>query len=701
MLYKKFGGDNFAAQMVGEAKLRQLKQVDTPYLSASGPGFVARKRGGTNEVWLEEVAENERTPGWQIVTTLRNSDEERVGVRTDAKIRKVGEPSNWGPEIYIGRGLLMMFIVPPQLRLFKHSYAIEGEISGTITEHRVWAYAQKPGYLSVGRVKPWQKKPGPKRLLLPVMRGLEKFIGYGTAHDYRSDEFPGFGRSDWGALRETVGIQYPTGFAGFYVSDGVERCSIVALNSKVVGTGGFGIPTAHATLDIVSFTSDFTLDAIQTREVPLPVGIGGTGQNLCASNPITISPGVVCIISCEVFEPRRWYDGKMQGDFYLSIYDIGKSEWAISAKKIVPEVANAARDYPYPEHVVRGRNASGRIVSVSYGDTTKRLQYTSLYKNQDTLGYDYVAGVESGTGQPCCNSDSVLFAFVRFRGERVTSGNLVTRSTDIFVMKIDRQGVAKTTRLFFPHVHDARSGLNANEYTGMYSSGALPQYLNMLCIGKGKFFLQINRYPEDSRIVDSEFPTPPAEFFNYIKFLISEDDGDTWQEVELSGIPFKFSSGPSTAELGKPSIIKPLSAAAYQAGEYAEIVIPFFLGAGEGTAYYASRDGGRSWEMERHLSGLSEFESDDGFNGGVYRKNFSNTAPSLRVGSGFGQSNIYRDYYVRQSDLPTSEEIHILETPESISGRKLQRVFIGNDPAPMDLVRPWIYDSAYEKPKEP
>ena len=183
MLYKKFGGDNFAAQMVGEAKLRQLKQVDAPYLSASGPGFVARKRGGTNEVWLEEVSESERTPGWQIVTTLRTSDEERVGVRTDAKIRKVGEPSNWGPWIYIGRGLFMMFSVPPQLRLFKHSYAIEGEISGTITEHRVWAYAQKPGYLSVGRVKPWQKKPGPKRLLLPVMSGLEKFIGSGTAHD--------------------------------------------------------------------------------------------------------------------------------------------------------------------------------------------------------------------------------------------------------------------------------------------------------------------------------------------------------------------------------------------------------------------------------------------------------------------------------------------------------------------------------------
>ena len=30
MLYKKFGGDNFASQVVGEAKLRQLKQVDAP-----------------------------------------------------------------------------------------------------------------------------------------------------------------------------------------------------------------------------------------------------------------------------------------------------------------------------------------------------------------------------------------------------------------------------------------------------------------------------------------------------------------------------------------------------------------------------------------------------------------------------------------------------------------------------------------------
>ena len=700
MLYKKFG-DNFAAQVVGEAKLRQLKQVDAPYLSASGPGFVARKRGDAKEVWLEEEKENKRTPGWQVVTTFGASDEELVGVRTDAKIRKVGEPSNWGPWIYIGRGLFMMFIVPPQLRLFKHSYRIEDEVIGNSTIHRVWAYAQKPGYLSIGRVKPWQKRPGPKRLLLPVMSGLEKFIGYGTYFNHRSSEFPGFGQSDTGGFLETVGIQYPTGFSGFYVSDGVERGFIVARNSKIVGTGGLDIPTAHTTLDIVSFTSDFAQDAVQTREVPLPVGIGGTGQNLCASNPIPISPGVVCIISCEVFEPRRWYDGKMQGDFYLSIYDIGKSEWYVSAKKILPEVANTALDYPYPEYLIQGRDADGTVVSVSYGDTTKRLEYRTLNGSLDERGYDYVAGVESGTGQPCCNSDSVLFAFVRFRGERVTSGRLVTRSTDIFVMKIDRQGAAKTTRLFLPYVHDTRSGLNANEYTGMYSSGVHPQYLNMLCIGKGKFLLQINRYPEQTSDEGLEHLTPPAKFFNYIKFLISEDDGDTWQEVELLGIPFKFSSGPSTAELGKPSIINPLSAGAYHAGEYAEIVIPFFLGAGEGTAYYASRDGGRSWEVERHLLGLNDFDPDRWLSGGTYSKRFLNELPSLRIGSGFGQSNIYRDYYVRQSDLPTSEEIHILETPESISGRKLQRVFIGNDPAPMDLVRPWIYDSAYEKPKEP
>ncbi|MBS7349527.1 MAG: hypothetical protein KIG95_05105, partial [Comamonas sp.] len=68
MLYKKFGGDNFTAQMVGEAKLRQLDGVDVPYLSARGPGFVARKRDTTKEVWLEgrEEEGKERIPDFAV-----------------------------------------------------------------------------------------------------------------------------------------------------------------------------------------------------------------------------------------------------------------------------------------------------------------------------------------------------------------------------------------------------------------------------------------------------------------------------------------------------------------------------------------------------------------------------------------------------------------------------------------------------------
>ena len=278
----------------------------------------------------------------------------------------------------------------------------------------------------------------------------------------------------------------------------------------------------------------------------------------------------------------------------------------------------------------------------------------------------------------------------------------MTRSTDILVMKIDRQGTAKITNLFFPHTHDQRLGLNPDEYTGMYSSAAA-QYLNIICIGKGKFLLHINRFSSRTGFAESDAISPPAEFFNYTKFLISEDDGDTWQEIEISGIPFKFPSGPSTAELGKPSIIKPLSAAAYQAGEYAEIVIPFFLGGGEGTAYYVSRDGGRSWELQSTLSEINaqDYGVYDLFNGGTYKRNFSDRTPGIRLDDGeSGVRYRYRDYYVRQNDLPISEEMHILETQESISGGRLQRVFIGNDPAPMDLVRPWIYDAAYQKQEQ-
>ena len=705
MLYKKFGGDNFAAQMVGEAKLRQLKQVDAPYLSASGPGFSARKRGGANEVWIENEDVDTDIPGWQVLTTPVNQNYSIRWFQMDEKLRGVSMPiRESAASRYIGRGLFSAFIIPPQVRLFKHEFIYHDHfVNNHGTKNRIWSYTTKPGYLLINSAKPRRKKLKKDKLLIPVMEGLQKFIGYGLYTYYSSGDFPGFEIYESKYLIETVRLPLPEMTATFHTIDDVERCSIVGLNSKIVGVGGFGIPTAHATLDIGIFDASLSNESIQKREVSLPVGMGGTGQHLCAAQPIIISPGVVCIISCEVYENRLVYDGKIQGDLYLSIYDISESMWITSAAKITPEPVNDLLDDPYLKFYISGRKSDGSlVVNVPEGDLSVKLEDRSYHSGTGFVAQRFISGVEAGTGQSCCSSDNILFSFVRTTIETATSKGYTTRSVDILVMKINRDGVAKITRLEFPYTRESTESAQPSEYSGMHSR-TTPQYLKMMCIGKNKLLLQINRYSNAVQY-GSEPHTPPAEFFNFIKFMISEDDGDSWHEINPSGLPFKLSSVATAAEIGRPSIINRLTKVKYIEGEYAEIIIPFFHD--NIVEYYVSRDGCRSWEpygkLELEHTDVNNSDTRYSHTGrGLYSGKFTDMSPHLLQGEGFGKPNIYKDYFVREHDIPTEINSEQFEIAEGMTGMKLQRVFIGNDPAPMDLVRPWIYDSAYEKPKEP
>lgn len=59
MTRPKIWGDNDTARIVGEARVRGLQMVDAPYLSASGPGFVANKQDQFAEVHLIGGGEDE------------------------------------------------------------------------------------------------------------------------------------------------------------------------------------------------------------------------------------------------------------------------------------------------------------------------------------------------------------------------------------------------------------------------------------------------------------------------------------------------------------------------------------------------------------------------------------------------------------------------------------------------------------------
>lgn len=716
MLYKVHGKGGFSNHVLAKSKLSQFERADLEYQSASGPGFSARKRGDFREVRLSEESKGGGKT-WQVATTFERKrlvegvwKKTRTATLTTERMRVSMESSSWLPETYIGRGLVFTFNVKPQLRAYKHSFDIEDDYMAVDNlrprkEHRVWLYSTKPGYVSVSRIDHNRNRPAAKRLMLPTLFDMQKFAGYGYVYRYSADEFPGYQQAGYDSLHETIGIQKPAAFAGFY--DGLDGpiASLVTVNAKIVGVGGFNIPTSHATVDVIDLPTNLDPERAATYEVDLPMGEGGVGQNLYAAMPFAIAPGLICIITCEAFEPRQYYDGKMQGDFYISIMDLRAWQWVVAAKKIYPINSASPNDLPYLRYPILGLNVSGgqsSIVEVEPGDTTKRLFYSLAYGNQDARAYDYVSGLESGVGQPCCNSNAVLFTFVRFRGIKTTTsikdvGTRVDRSTDILIMKIDYDGRAKVTRLGFPFSHYQEVGIPTHGYSGMYSNAA-QQNLTLLCIGKGKFLLQIIRYSGAWVTLGQEYATPPSANFNFMKFLLTEDDGETWEVVEPAGIPISTGFGPNVAELGRVCVLEPLSLQAYHEGEFAQVVIPFFASTSKGMAYYASDDGGRNWSEWRSIKSLEKPEDLNGVSAPDLNHAYGfSDALGLRVPPGLGLSDIYTDLDVRAQEEPAPDDLTSISTPYSITERKVQRVFLGHNPAPMDLVRPWIYDKDYSE----
>lgn len=86
---KVFGPDNGIPRIVGEAKLRQLRDVDMPYAWASGPGFFAEKKVGAERVVTEASEDNQperpyfRTSGRVSVNAVPDGEPTEVQTRPD------------------------------------------------------------------------------------------------------------------------------------------------------------------------------------------------------------------------------------------------------------------------------------------------------------------------------------------------------------------------------------------------------------------------------------------------------------------------------------------------------------------------------------------------------------------------------------------------------------------------------------------
>lgn len=105
------------ANAVGEAKMRMLELIDAPYLTASGPGFVARKKGAFREVvGVVEKAEQEE-PQFAAVGARVVDGEVVREVRATADFRKSFKKARGELYEYVGKRMTVGSI--PDMTVFE------------------------------------------------------------------------------------------------------------------------------------------------------------------------------------------------------------------------------------------------------------------------------------------------------------------------------------------------------------------------------------------------------------------------------------------------------------------------------------------------------------------------------------------------------------------------------------------------------
>ena len=704
MLYKKFGGDNFASQVVGEAKLRQLKQVDAPYLSASGPGFAARKRGGTNEVWLDTPPPE--LPQSAIQYAVIGSHEYSfAGATFGTKFKKT---KFWAGE-YIGRGRTAAS-VPPQLRLWNRGFTF----SPMYTSEKPGAVYFRGLYESgVGRGAYIQ---GDTRIISEAQYQWNVRQG---CYDEPPIPEGGIAWEDSLSFYSTHASAFWSGrtaFVGWVKGWQAYATPNVVWDGSTDGNGQY---RGKAVIDITIYRDAGDGDMFQHR-VELEFPDGTPGANEVPGTITVLRPGVFVVLAGQSLRGPR---SKDLTDAHIALWhnvievEEDQEDWFVSSRA-------------YKLH--EDENTVWDTTDSRY-DRSKFIQSSARVASQSPgvlCGFErYDEKPPSDAPPPEGQSDesvqSILYA-ISSPWYQMLDEQIVTGSRDFAVayVRVTVDGLIQSGSITTPEIlkattyeipYEDKDGIGVKIYRDK-AFGLMPA-CDLLYCGGGVIINRVREFVSQTTVTHERHGTqyswpinnaPPLPKFNRVELWRSTDNGSTWAKMLTgSGLP----SAMNVANIGIPTVVEAKS------GGVPKLVIPVRDEVSGMVKISKSTDGGFSWSSPK--GGFSSINVIHHFNGGHGVDLFSlrgggcvnNTDQSYGTAYGTESLNMYdgdappivvnREAFTSGSDTSKTNIVNGLYPAFDKALKEVVRVKIGSKDAPKDLVRPWIYDSAYEKPKEP
>lgn len=680
MLYKKFGGDNFAAQVVGEAKLRQLAGVDAPYLSASGEGFMARKRGGFNEVWLDAPQPGQIQGGIQYAVIGSNEYSfASASLSTKFKKRRL-----WTGE-YIGRGRTATSVLP-QVRLWDRSTTTwpmyTTEKPGALYFRKLFkpdidggVYVQQDTRIIARAQYPWDVTQG-NYGDLPIPAGA---VTWQDAMDMRGTFYPAF----WDGH---------TAFVGWV--DGWQ----VYATPNVVWDGtadGNGMHRGKAVADLTIYRDVGDGEVLQHRvELQFPAG---TPQANEVPGTITVlRPGVFVVLAGQsLLNP-----GGNSGD---------ATDAQIALWHNVVTVETDGEDWFSSVQAHRLHEGEG---GAAWSTTDARYDKTAFIQRAARVA-------SQSPGVLCEDGQSILYAisspWYKMMDDDITTGS---RDFAVAYVRVGVDGLIQSGAITTPEILKARTtyiptGVDTAVAVRDKASGLMPA-CDLLYCGQGVILSRVREFTSQAIVMPNQgafsWPVdnaPPLPRFNRVELWRSSDNGTTWVKLPAgNGLPDVL----SVANIGIPSVIEARSDGT------AKLVIPVRDKSGGSIKVSKSKDGGATWGNPQ--GGFPSIVHQPNANGGhgvdffaLRGGGFANNTDAARLIN--YSTQILHSYSGDNPPIVTTRAgtlvggdtsgtsiVNSLYPAYDKSLKEIVRVKIGSKDAPKDLVRPWIYDSAYEEPKE-
>ena len=681
MLYKVHGQGSFGDHVVAKSKLNQFERVGLEYQSASGPGFSARKRGDFREVRLDTpLPELPQSAIQYAVIGSNNFSFGGVNLSTKFKKKKL-----WTGE-YIGRGKTATSVFP-QVRILDRN----------TTSFSMYT-SEKPGALYFRNLFDPRIENGvyiqeDTRIIARAQKSWSM-----TQGNYGEPPVPVGSELGWLDNVRIRGSYYTAPWRGKTAFVGWVHGWQVYATPNVIWDGtadGNGMYRGKAVIDITIYRWVGDVEVLQDRiELEFPGGTGGANE---VPGTITVlRPGVFVVLS-----GQSLLAGINVGAGGPEVSDITDDQ--ISLWHTIITVEKDGEDWFFSTETNKLHDG----VDTVWSTTDARYDKTDFIQQSARMA-------SQSPGVLCEDEESILYA-ISSPWEKEIEGSFLSDDFAVAYVRVGLDGLIQSGAITTPDMlkqfYTAENGFNK-------SSGFMPA-CDLLYCGQGVILSRVREFNSQAStgqsLIGSPFPAeiswpltnaPPLTKFNRVELWRSEDNGASWSKLPTgNGLPDNM----NVANIGIPSVVEA------RPNSPAKLVIPVRIEEDGFIKISKSKDGGVTWSEAKggYPSIIHDRESSNGGYGvDFFSLRGGGFADILDVRHGMNHhTNVLHDY---DGDYPKISTSLGLTVAEDLSGttivnrlfpaydkslKEVVRVKIGSKDAPKDLVRPWIYDSAYEKPK--